>query len=187
MPFLFTETKLKGVFYVEPEVFGDERGSFAELYKQSEFAANGFTKPIVQVNHSRSMKNVIRALHYQNEPKAQGKLVFCTQGEVFDVAVDIRQGSPTYGEWVGKILTAANRNALYVPPGFAHGFGVLSDQADFMYFVSHSEYVPEYEAGILWNDPAIGIEWPIVKPVLRPRDEAYPTLAEAKHNFKYHE
>lgn len=185
MPFEFQKTELPGVLYVELKVFTDKRGSFSELYKQADFAA-AVDLPLVQVNHARSARHVVRALHYQNEPHAQGKLVFCSVGEVFDVAVDIRKGSPTYSRWVGKTLTGEQRNALYIPPGFAHGFGVLSEMAEVIYFIFGSSYAPESEAGILWSDPEIGIRWPIKEPILTERDANYPTLAGADNSFRYH-
>lgn len=186
MPFEFLKTELPGVLSVEPKVFADERGSFAELYKQTDFAAAGITLPFVQINQARSVKGVVRALHYQNEPHAQGKVVFCLEGEVFDVAVDIRKGSPTYGKWVGKNLSSEKRNALYIPPGFAHGFQVVNEAADVIYFIFGAPYAPESEAGILWNDPALAIQWPLEKAILTERDEQYPPLARATNSFTYH-
>lgn len=186
MPFEFQTTELAGVLYVEPKVFADKRGSFAELFKQTDFAAAGIDLPFVQINQARSVKGVVRALHYQNEPHAQGKAVFCLEGEVFDVAVDIRKGSPTYGKWVGKTLSGEKRNALYVPPGFAHGFGVTSEMAVVVYLVFGAPYAPESEGGILWNDLALGITWPIEQAILNERDEQCPTLDKANNSFTYH-
>lgn len=186
MPFEFQKTELPEVWYVELRVFADQRGSFAEMYKQTDFAAAGVAWPLLQINHAHSVRYVVRALHYQNEPHAQGKLVFCPAGKIFDVAVDIRQGSPTYGKWVGKTLTGEQHNALYIPPGFAHGFGVLSESAEVIYGVFGALYAPESEAGIIWNDPAIGIAWPIPQPILTERDAKYPSLSQANNSFHYH-
>lgn len=186
MPVEFQETELVDVLSVEPKVFMDKRGSFAELYKQVDFVAAGIDLAFVQINQARNVKGVVRALHYQNEPHAQGKVVFCLEGEVFDVAVDIRKGSPTCGRWMGKTLSGEQGNGLYVPPGFAHGFGVTSEMAVVIYLVFGAPYAPESEAGIVWNDPAIGIQWPIAKPILTERDEQYPPLASANNSFIYH-
>jgi len=186
MPFEFHKTDIPEVLYIETRVFDDERGSFAELFKKSDFLEMGISLDLVQVNHSRSKKNVVRALHYQKEPKAQGKLAVCAAGEVFDVAVDIRKGSPTYGKWAGKNLSAEKRNALYIPSGFAHGFSVLSDEADLVYFVFGSEYAPESEAGVRWDDAELGIDWLVDEAVLLEKDKQLPSLAEADNNFEYH-
>lgn len=184
MPFKFQRLEIPDVILIEPQVFGDERGFFMETYKHSEFSAFGITEHFLQDNHSRSKKGVLRGLHYQNPPKAQGKLVRVVLGEIFDVAVDIRKGSPTYGRWVGVILSAENKRMLYIPPGFAHGFCVLSDVAEVIYKVTE-EYAPELEAGIIWNDPEIGIQWPIPTPILSTKDSRWPTLKEADNRFVY--
>lgn len=184
MPFTFRRLGLPEVILVEPKVFRDERGFFLEAYKYSEFSAFGIKAPFVQDNHSRSCKGVLRGLHYQNPPKAQGKLVRVIVGEIFDVAVDIRKGSPTYGRWVGVRLSAEGKEMVYIPPGFAHGFCVLSDIAEVIYKVTE-EYAPECEAGIIWNDPQIGIRWPVEDPVLSPRDARWPPLREAENGFVY--
>jgi dTDP-4-dehydrorhamnose 3,5-epimerase len=165
MPFTFTHLAIPDVILIEPAIFRDERGFFMESYKYSDFVAFGIKEHFVQDNHSRSVKGVLRGLHYQKHPKAQGKLVRVVVGEVFDVGVDIRLGSPTYGKWVGEVLSAENKRMLYIPPGFAHGFCVLSDVADVLYKTTE-EYAPEYDAGIIWNDPEIGIQWPIEHPIL---------------------
>ena len=178
MPFKFQRLEIPDVILVEPEVFDDERGFFMETYKYSEFCAFGIKEHFLQDNHSRSVKRVLRGLHYQNPPKAQGKLVRVVVGEIFDVGVDIRRGSPTYGKWVGEILSAENKRMLYIPPGFAHGFCVLSDVAEVLYKTT-AEYAPECEAGIIWNDPEIGIRWPIEHPILSAKDAALPPLREA--------
>jgi len=184
MPFTFKRLEIPEIILVEPKVFHDERGFFMETYKYSDFATFGIAEHFVQDNHSRSVKGVLRGLHYQNPPKAQGKLVRVVVGEIFDVGIDIRRGSPTYGKWVGEILSAENKRMLYIPPGFAHGFCVLSDVAEVLYKTT-AEYAPECEAGIIWNDPGIGIEWPIKCPILSPKDAKWPTLAKADNRFVY--
>lgn len=184
MPFSFQRLEIPEVVLIEPKVFEDGRGFFMETYKFSEFAEFGITERFVQDNHSRSRRGVIRGLHYQNPPKAQGKLVRAVVGEIFDVAVDIRKGSPTYGKWVGERLSAGNKRMLYIPPGFAHGFCVLSEEAEVVYKVTE-EYAPEHEAGIIWNDPDIGISWPIANPIISERDAALPCLREAENRFIY--
>ena len=172
---------------VIPKFFQDERGFFLEAYKQSEFATQGGIRDhFVQDNHSRSTRGVLRGLHYQRPPKAQAKLVRVVQGEIFDVAVDIRQGSPTYGQWVGLTLSASDGRMLYVPVGFAHGFCVTSATAEVIYKVS-ADYAPETEAGVLWNDPELGIDWPIENPILTPRDAQYPLLMDIEPVFFYQE
>lgn len=184
MPFQFRKLEIPDLVLVEPRRFEDQRGFFVETYKRSEFVAHGIAEPFVQDNYSRSAQGVLRGLHFQKPPHAQGKLVMAVLGEVFDVAVDIRLGSPTYGRWVGEVLSAENGRMLYIPPGFAHGFCVLSEVADFCYKVT-DEYAPECEAGILWNDPAIGIDWPIAEPSVSPRDGMLPLLEEAEAGFVY--
>ena len=184
MPFRFERLEISEVILIEPLVFPDERGFFMEAYKYSEFARFGIKERFVQDNHSRTVKGVLRGLHYQNPPKAQGKLIRVIVGEIFDVAVDIRKGSPTYGKWVGVNLSAENKKMLYIPPGFAHGFCVLSDEAEVLYKTTE-EYAPECEAGILWNDPEIGIKWPIEFPIISPKDSKWPTLREAINGFIY--
>ena len=175
MTFKFTRLEIPEVVLIDPEVFPDERGFFIESYKYSEFATFGIKEHFVQDNHSRSTKGVLRGLHYQNPPKAQGKLVWVVVGEIFDVAVDIRKDSPTYGTWVGVTLSAENKRMLYIPPWFAHGFCVLSREAEVLYKTTE-EYAAEYDAGIIWNDLKIGIRWPIEHPILSPKDAALPTL-----------
>lgn len=156
-----TPTKIPDVWIIEPRVFGDERGFFFESFNEQAFhAATGNTLPFVQDNHSKSVKGVLRGLHYQLPPKAQGKLVRVVQGEVFDVAVDIRKDSPTYGQWVGEILSADNKKQLWIPPGFAHGFLTLSDTAEFLYKTT-DYWSPEHERAIIWNDEMLNIEWPL--------------------------
>jgi dTDP-4-dehydrorhamnose 3,5-epimerase len=184
MPFKFTPLEIPEVILVETQRFGDDRGFFMETYKQPEFAANGINVKFVQDNCSHSAYGVLRGLHYQLNPKAQGKLVGVLRGEIFDVAVDIRHGSPTYGRWVGELLSLANGRMLYLPPGFAHGFCVLSDFATLSY-KSTDTYSPDCEGGIIWNDPDIVIAWPLTDPILSERDKQQPTLAEAANNFLF--
>ncbi|MCX7748849.1 MAG: dTDP-4-dehydrorhamnose 3,5-epimerase [Clostridia bacterium] len=157
--FHFTETEIKGVYIIEPKVFGDNRGYFMETYNYEDFKAQGLDMQFVQDNQSKSRKGVLRGLHYQVH-FPQGKLVRVISGEVFDVAVDLRKGSPTYKKWVGVVLSAENKKQFYVPEGFAHGFLVLSEEAEFVYKVT-DYYHPEDEGGIIWNDPGIGIHWPL--------------------------
>ncbi|HQW21375.1 MAG TPA: dTDP-4-dehydrorhamnose 3,5-epimerase [Rhodocyclaceae bacterium] len=153
-------TKIPDLLIVEPKVIGDERGFFYESFNQKAFCeAIGQNVEFVQDNHSKSAKNVLRGLHYQLAPKAQGKLVRVVQGEVFDVAVDLRKSSKTFGQWAGLILSAENKKQLWIPPGFAHGFLTLTDTAEFLYKTT-DYYSPEYERCIVWNDPKIGIKWP---------------------------
>lgn len=164
-------TKIPDVLLLEPRVFGDDRGFFYESYNQQAFQqATGLNVSFVQDNHSKSAKKVLRGLHYQLPPKAQGKLVRAIQGEVFDVAVDIRKGSPTYGQWVGEILSADNKKMLWIPPGFAHGFLTLSETAEFLYKTT-DYYSPEHERCIVWNDADIAIQWPLQnEPLLSGKD-----------------
>lgn len=184
MPFTFKQLAILEVILVEPKAFPDERGFFMESFKESIFNSNGINTKFVQDNHSHSIKGVLRGLHYQKNPKAQAKLVMVIRGEIFDVAVDVRRGSPTYGKWVSEILSEKNHRLLYVPEGFAHGFVVLSDEADVVYKVN-SEYSPEHEAGILWNDPQVNIKWPIDKPIMISKDLQLPPLKDADNNFVY--
>ena len=169
-------TKLEGVLLVTPKVFGDDRGFFMETYNQDKAAELGLPTSFVQDNHSKSSKGVLRGLHYQY-PQWQGKLVRVVQGEIFDVAVDIRAGSPTYGEWVGYSLNDENKQQLYVPEGFAHGFVVTSDTAEVVYKCTDM-YAPEQEGSVLWNDPAIGIDWPVDEPLLSAKDKVGTLLAD---------
>lgn len=184
MPFRFKKLEIPDVVLVEAVAFEDHRGFFMETYKDSEFAANGIPDRFVQDNFSHSIRGVLRGLHYQQPPKAQGKLVKVLKGEIFDVALDIRKGSPSYGNWVGVVLSFKDRRMLYVPVGFAHGFCVLSDEADVVYTVTE-EYAPELDRGIIWNDPEIGILWPIENPILSEKDARLPLLDEGDHNFAY--
>jgi dTDP-4-dehydrorhamnose 3,5-epimerase len=173
----FLPTALPDVLLVEPQVFGDERGFFMETYRLERFAEAGIGIPFVQDNHSASSRGVLRGLHYQ-QPHPQGKLLRCISGAIFDVAVDIRRGSQTFGRWVGYDLTADNRRQLWIPPGFAHGFCVTSERAEVVYKCTEV-WMQEFDRSIRWDDPAIGIEWPIPSPILSAKDAAAPTLAEA--------
>ncbi|WP_312470513.1 dTDP-4-dehydrorhamnose 3,5-epimerase [Neobacillus sp.] len=178
------ETFLPGVKIIEPKVFGDHRGWFMETYSEAMFEEAGINIKFVQDNQSFSAaKGTLRGLHYQLNPKAQTKLVRCTKGSIFDVAVDIRKGSPTYGKWFGIELSAENKKQLLIPKGFAHGFMTITEDAEVQYKVDEL-YAPECDRGIIWNDPAIGIEWPMeITPVLSAKDEKAPLLVEAENNF----
>ena len=168
------ETKIPGLLIIEPRVFGDERGFFFESYNEKAFnEATGVSPRFVQDNHSKSVRGVLRGLHYQLPPRAQGKLVRVVQGEVFDVAVDIRKGSPTYGQWVAELLSAENKKQLWIPPGFAHGFLTLSDTAEFLYKTTDT-WSPKHERSIIWNDATLNIEWPLdgLVPQLAAKDAA---------------
>jgi dTDP-4-dehydrorhamnose 3,5-epimerase len=182
----FVELEVPGVWLIEPKVFGDNRGWFFESYRHDEFAAHGLSDMFVQDNMSSSAHHVVRGLHYQLEPKAQDKLVRVTRGEVFDVAVDIRKGSPTFGKWAGRILSAENKLAMFVPAGCAHGFCVLSDTAEFHYRCT-GYYAPSHERGIHWDDPAIGVEWPVeaATAILSDKDKRNPPLAQAEINYEW--
>jgi dTDP-4-dehydrorhamnose 3,5-epimerase len=184
MPFQFQRLQIPEIILVQASNLKDERGFFRETFKASEFANSGVPTVFVQDNHSHSMRGVLRGLHYQKAPHAQGKLVMVANGEIFDVAVDIRKGSPTYGKWVGEILSAENSRMLYTPPGFAHGLCVLSESVDVLYKVT-AEFAADAERGIRWNDPAIGIEWLYANPMLNPRDSQLPLLRDADNNFVF--
>lgn len=174
MPFSFKKLEIQDVILIETAEFKDERGFFMETYKKSEFSKDNIAD-FLQENHSYSKKNVLRGLHYQKEPKSQGKLVRCVKGEIFDVAVDIREDSPTFRKWIKVILSEKNKLQIFIPPGFAHGFCVLSDEAEVIYKCT-SEYSKEHEGGIMWNDPKIGIKWPISNPILSDKDKEYKPL-----------
>ncbi len=177
----FLPTRIPDVVLIEPKVFGDHRGFFMETWQQRVFAEAGIDQPFVQDNHSRSVQGILRGLHYQIE-RPQGKLVRVISGEVFDVAVDIRQGSPTFGQWVGERLSAENRLMLWVPAGFAHGFYVISESAEFIYKCTEF-YSPEHERAIIWNDPSLAIDWPLVNgaaPVLSAKDAKACRLQDAE-------
>ena len=169
------QTSLPGVCLIEPSVFADPRGFFMETWQAERYRQVHLPSLFVQDNYSYSLRHVLRGLHYQLQ-HPQGKLVYVLQGEVFDVAVDIRHGSPTFGHWVGEILSGDNHRQLYIPPGFAHGFCVLSEAAHFLYKCTDF-YAPGDEYGLRWDDPALGIAWPVSHPVLAEKDRHYPTLA----------
>ena len=170
------ETRISGVLILEPKVFGDERGFFMETYNEARYKEAGLPSNFVQDNLSLSARNVLRGLHFQN-PDQQGKLVYVLQGEVFDVAVDIREGSPTFGEWEGVTLSAENKRQFWVPEGFAHGFVVTSDTALFAYKCS-APYNADADAGVRWNDPEIGVKWPVEEPTLSEKDRNAPLLRD---------
>jgi len=177
------DTKIPDVKIIEPQVFGDERGFFFESFNQLQFdAAIGRSVNFVQDNHSKSSKGVLRGLHYQLPPHAQGKLVRCVVGEVFDVAVDIRKSSPTFGQWVGVNLSAENKRQLWIPEGFAHGFVTLSETAEFLYKTTNY-YHRESEGAIVWNDPELNIEWPIEGALLSEKDQNAQPFLQFKQAF----
>lgn len=184
MPFQFEHLDIPDLILVTPQVFDDSRGLFLELYKHSDFLRGGIGEHFVQDNLSRSGRGVLRGLHYQKKPTAQGKLVCCIRGAIFDVAVDIRKGSRHFGKWAGVELSDNNRRMLYVPPGFAHGFQVLSESAEVVYKCT-AEYSPHDDRGIIWNDPDLNIEWPLPNPVLSPKDLRHPVLKDADINYSY--
>jgi len=181
MPFEFSETKLQGLLIVQPRKFGDDRGFFMETYKKSDFVSAGIKEEFCQDNHSLSSKGVLRGLHFQSSPHAQGKLVRVIKGSVWDVAVDLRPGSETLGQWVGIELTEENGTMFYVPPGFAHGFLTLQDNTHFLYKCT-AEYAPEADGGVLWNDPDIAVDWPLTRmtPLVSSKDEVLPYLKDFK-------
>ena len=184
--FKFIETKIKDLYIIEPKVFGDNRGYFMETYSKKDFYEAGLTMTFVQDNESKSSKGVLRGMHFQTK-HTQGKLVRVTNGSVYDVAVDLRRGSPTYGQWEGVLLTDKNKKQFYVPEGFAHGFLVLSDDAVFNYKCTDF-YSPEHDGGLLWNDPDIGIEWPlegIEKVLLSEKDRNQKRLKDLDLPFEY--
>ena len=175
---IIEETNLPGVLILEPKVFLDDRGYFLETWNSTRYEQVGITGPFVQDNISFSKKGILRGLHFQY-PQSQGKLIQVLSGEVLDVIVDIRVDSPTYGQWIGEVLSESNHRQMYVPPGFAHGYCVTSEAALFSYKCTDF-YNPATEHGIIWNDPDIGIEWPIEQPVLSPKDAVYPRLKDLR-------
>ena len=180
MPFVFERLKIEDLILVRPKVFGDNRGFFAECYKKSDFALNGINVDFVQDNHSKSSKGVLRGLHYQQSPCSQAKLIKCIKGQIYDVAVDIRPNSKSFGKYVKVELSEDNKYMLYIPEGFAHGFVVLSDEAELIYKTS-AEYAPEYDSGIRWDDKDLNIDWGIdFEPVLSEKDKNLPYLKELK-------
>lgn len=184
MRFHAKELEIPGLVEIEHERAQDERGFFAEVFRAAELEKSGIPGPFVQENQSRSRKGVLRGLHYQVPPRSQGKLVRCLRGAIFDVAVDLRRGSPSYGRWVGRELGEDSRRVLYVPPGCAHGFYALSETADVVYSLT-DYYSPAHERGVRWDDPDLGIAWPGRSPVLSAKDAAYPFLGEAEHPFRF--
>ena len=177
------QTRIGGVVLLEPEVHGDQRGFTVETFRRDAWAELGINVEFVQHNHSRSAKNTLRGLHFQTEP-GQAKLIRCSRGSIFDVAVDLHRGSPTYGEWEGHVLDDEGHHQLFIPAGFGHGFAVLSDLADVAYLLS-STYDPLTEAGIAWDDPDVGVEWPVADPLLSERDRKAPKLAEISHSLPF--
>ena len=179
MPFEFEKQKIQDVILIKPKVFGDNRGFFLESYKKSDFYNNGICVEFNQDNHSKSTKGVLRGLHYQEKPYGQAKIVRCSRGRIYDVAVDIRLDSKTFGQYVKVELSEENKQMLFIPEGFAHGFIVLSDEAELLYKAS-GEYAPQADIGIIWNDKDINIDWGIdFEPILSEKDKTHPTLKEA--------
>lgn len=179
MPFEFEKTKLDGAVIVKPRVFPDSRGFAMESFKKSDFMKAGLPGDFVQDNHSRSSKGVLRGLHYQRGQAAQGKLVRCSVGAILDVGVDMRKGSPTFGQWIAVELSAANSLQLYLPPGFAHGFFGLTDTVEVQYKCT-AEYSPKDEAGVRWDDPQLAIVWGVKDPILSDKDKAWPLFKDAQ-------
>ena len=173
-----TQTRLSGVLIIEPKVFGDSRGFFKETFHEERYCEAGVRLAFVQDNHSRSERGVLRGLHLQ-KTRPQGKLVSCSRGSVYDVAVDVDPGSDTFGEYVGVELNEDNHKQLWIPPGYAHGFCVISDVADFQYKCTDL-YFPEDEGGLIWNDPEVAIDWPVYQPKLSDKDLKLPTLADIR-------
>jgi dTDP-4-dehydrorhamnose 3,5-epimerase len=184
MNFTFKRLAIPEVILIEARAYADERGYFMEAFNESDFARAGILTTFVQDNQSRSKKGVIRGLHYQMNPMAQAKLIRATRGIVWDVAVDIRKGSPSFAKWVGEVLSDENHRTLFVPEGFAHGFCVMSDEADVSYKTS-KVYSPSHERGIVWNDESLGIQWPSANPILLKRDATLPILSKAENNFEF--
>ena len=184
MPFTFKRLSISDVILVEPHSFSDDRGFFFESFKESDFLSNGIDKKFVQDNFSHSIYGVIRGLHFQKTPKAQAKLVTVLKGKIFDVVVDIRKNSPTYGKWVSETLASDTHNLLYIPEGVAHGFCVISDEADVLYKVSN-EYSQEHERSLIWNDPKLNIQWPVKKPIISNKDNKLSLLENLDNDFVY--
>lgn len=183
MAFEFINTEIKGVVLIKPRIFEDPRGFFMETYKKSEFLSAGITEEFIQDNHSKSVKGVLRGIHFQKEPYGQGKLVRCVSGKIFDVAVDLRINSETYGKWVGFELSDENKYMLFIPKGLGHGFLTLSDEAEIFYKVANSEYTPSHDSGVIWNDSEIGIKWPLKEyeisaPILSEKDSKLQKFCE---------
>ena len=181
--FTFKKLEIPDVLVIQTKIFSDKRGFFLESFKESEFISNGINKKLVQDNISHSTRGVLRGLHFQKNPKPQAKLVTVIKGKIFDVAVDIRKNSPTYGKWVSQILSEEEHNLLYVPECFAHGFCVLSEEADVYYKVSN-EYSSEHEDGIVWNDPNLNISWPLTDVIVSDKDKQLPLLENLENSFE---
>jgi dTDP-4-dehydrorhamnose 3,5-epimerase len=177
------ETRIEGLALLEPEVHGDERGFLVETFRADDWAESGIDVEFVQENHSRSVRNTLRGIHFQTSP-GQAKLVRCVRGTIWDVAVDLRRDSPTFGQWEGQEISDENHRAIWIPVGFGHGFCVLSDLADVTYQLS-SYFDPATEAGIAWDDPEVGIEWPVSEPLLSERDKQAPSLAEVAGSLRF--
>ena len=184
MSFIFTKTSIPDVVSITPKIFDDDRGYFFENFHNSIFTQNSIKQNIVQENFSFSKQHVLRGLHFQKPPKSQAKLVSVTSGEIFDVAVDLRKNSPTFGKWVSEILSSKNHKSLFIPEGFAHGFCVLSETASVLYKINR-EYSPEHEGGIVWNDPELNISWPIERPLLSKKDQNLPFLNDQENIFDF--
>ena len=184
MAFTFKRLQIPDIILVEPKLLLDNRGFFFESFKESDFFKNGITKKFIQDNFSHSTYGVIRGLHYQKKTRDQAKIITVVKGKIFDVAVDIRKNSPSYGKWISEILSEDDHKLLYVPEGFAHGFCVLSQEADIFYKVSN-EYSKEHERGIVWNDPTINISWPIKEPIISDKDNQLPLLKNSDSDFTY--
>lgn len=178
MPFEFVELEIRGAFIVRPKIFGDSRGYFTETYKKSDFEAAGITGDFNQDNQSYSKKGVLRGLHFQREPHAQGKLVRVVRGKIFDVGVDLRKNSRTYGKYTSAILSDENKEMLWIPEGFAHGFLALEDSV--VLYKATSEYNKESEGGVIWNDPDIAVKWPEAPSEISPKDREWPSLRELR-------
>lgn len=183
MPFTFQPTKIEDVLLVQPRSFSDDRGYFYENYKKSDFVSNGISLEFVQDNTSKSEPGVIRGMHFQSPPHEQGKLVRAIQGEILDVAIDLRKGSHTYGKWVSEVLSSDNKKMLWVPPGFAHGFLTLTEAV--VHYKVTKEYNKDSEGGVLWNDVKIGIDWPLRSPSLSSKDTQWPSFENLKSPFNY--
>ncbi len=178
MSFEFEQLKMDGVILIKPRIFGDNRGFFMESYKKSEFIKNGIDIEFVQDNHSKSTKGVLRGLHYQASPKSQAKLIRCSKGRIYDIAVDLRKNSKTFGKWLKVELSEENKHILFIPAGFAHGFVVLSNEAELLY-KTNTEFSAEHDRGILWNDKDINVNWGIdFEPILSEKDKFQPKFSE---------
>lgn len=178
MPFEFEKLEIEGVILAKPKVFGDSRGFFLESYKKSDFVKNGIDCDFIQDNHSKSTKGVLRGLHYQAKPKAQAKLVRCIRGKIYDVAVDLRKDSKTFGKWLKVELSEENCHMLFIPEGFAHGFVVLSDEAE-LFYKTNTEFSPEHDRGLLWCDKEVNVDWGIdFDPILSDKDKIQHKLSE---------